>query len=121
MTELTERQRVRFAAQELFDSIAVDYVGSPGVGRARMFGSEGLRSHGKFFAFVDGDGGLIVKLPAEMASGLVADGEATPVRIGRNPAREWVTLPTVSADNLQPWRDALDHAYRYVTEAAGQR
>jgi hypothetical protein len=83
-----------------------------------MFGSEGLRSHDKFFAFVDGDGGMIVKLPAEMAAGLVADGEATPVRIGRNPAREWVSLPTVSPDDVQPWRDALDHAYRYATGAA---
>lgn len=55
------------------------------------------RSQGKFFAFVGADGGLIVKLPAEAAAGLVAEGTATPVRAGRHADREGVTVPQASA------------------------
>ena len=115
MEEREQRRRRRAAGQEWFDGLAVDYLDLPDVDRTRMFGSEGLRARGKFFAFVGSEGDLIVKLPAELAAGLVADGAAEPVKIGRNPAREWLSLPEVADGDLQPWRDALAEAHRYAT------
>lgn len=111
------RRRRRAAGQEVFDALALDFAAQPEVSRGVMFGSNGLRANGKFFAFVDGDGGMIVKLPAEAAAGLVTAGGATPVRIGRNPAREWVTVPAQPDAEQQVWRDLLQQAYRYATQA----
>lgn len=87
-----------------------------------MFGSLGLRTYGKIFAFVGAAGELVVKVPADRASELVADGEATRVRIGRNPAREWIGLPLqADGDGTDLWRDLLDEAYCYVSELHGGR
>ena len=86
-----------------------------------MFGSSGLRTNGKIFAFVGTAGELVVKVPSDQASELVAEG-ATRVRIGRNPAREWIGVPAQpDADRTDLWRDLLDDAYRYVTELQGGR
>jgi len=41
-----------------------------------MFHSEGLTTHGKFFAFIGRDGQLILKLPEQEAAALIADGHA---------------------------------------------
>jgi len=109
-----ERRRRRAAAQERFDELAVDYLARPGVTSARMFGSEGLKSHDKFFAFLDADGGMIVKVPAESAAALVADGAAVPVRVGRHPAREWVSVPEDGDGDLRRWREVLAEAYAYA-------
>lgn len=38
-----ERRQRRRAAQQRFDDLAVDYLDLPGVSRATMFGSDGLR------------------------------------------------------------------------------
>jgi hypothetical protein len=93
-----------------------------------MFGSNALRTYGKVFAFVGIAGELVVKVPSDRASELVADGVSTRVRIGRNPAREWIGVPAQADDdgdgvgvgnNL--WRDLVDEAYRYVTELQGGR
>lgn len=89
-----------------------------------MFGSNSLRTYGKVFAFVGTAGELVVKVPADRASELVADGVATRVRIGRNPAREWIGVPAQAdgdGDGTDLWRDLLDGAYRYVSELQGGR
>jgi len=57
---VTERRLRRRAAQQRFDELAVDYLDLPGVSRATMFGSNGLRVEARFFAFVGRDGQLIV-------------------------------------------------------------
>ncbi len=81
-----------------------------------------MRTYGKFFAFVGTAGELVVKVPSDQASVLVAEGAATRVRIGRNPAREWIGLPVqADGDGTNLWRDLLDEAYRYVTELQGGR
>ena len=56
-----------------------------------MFGSVGLRTAGKFFAFVV-EGELVVKLPAERVSELVASGAGGPFGSGGRVMREWVSL-----------------------------
>lgn len=119
-SEVSERRQCRRAAQQVFDELAVDYLGWPAVSRATMFGSEGLRVETKFFAFVGGDGQLIVKLPAAQAAALVSAGEASPVRAGRSVTREWVGVPRLDVprggdrEAVRRWRDLISDAYRYV-------
>jgi hypothetical protein len=96
--------------EELFDRVA-ERVSSEdaGVERARIMRSMGLRAGGKFFAFVR-DGDLVVKLPAERVTALVASGEGAPFVGSRERVmREWVVL-----------RPANEEACAaYVAEARG--
>ena len=107
------RRRRRQASQLMFDAMAAEFADQPGVSRAPMFGGIGLRLGGKFFAFVGGNGQLVVKLPAEQATALVAAGGAEPVRAGRNATREWVGVP--ARDGCGPeWRRLLAEAHTYA-------
>lgn len=104
----------RRAAQQLFDALAVDYLDLPGISRANMFGSHGLRVDAKFFAFVGREGQLIVKLPAAQAEALVRTGEASPVRAGRQTMREWIGTRPAHHDSTDRWPSLISDAYRYV-------
>ena len=122
MSEAADRSAQRSQGQRALDALAADFLHRPGVDRSSMFGSSGLRTYGKIFAFVGTAGELVVKVPSDQASELVAEGAATRVRIGRNPAREWIGVPAQpDADRTDLWRDLLDEAYRYVTELQGGR
>ncbi|MDQ3811011.1 MAG: TfoX/Sxy family protein [Chloroflexota bacterium] len=112
-----ERRARRAAAQEVFDALAVDYLGRPGVSSGPMFGSQGLRSDGKFFAFVGRAGDLVLKLPPEQAAALVAGGQATAVRAGRNATREWVSVPRSPGEGTARWSILLEDAYRYAGQS----
>ena len=110
-----ERRRRRAAAQGQFDLLAAGYLDRPEVSRGRMFGSHGLTVSGKFFAFVGGDGQLIIKLPKAQASALITEGHAGVVRGGRNVMREWVAVPASPGDTPPPrWAALLGDAHRYV-------
>lgn len=80
-----------------------------------MFGSQALRVVGKVFAFIGREGALVVKVPAERATGLVEDGTAARVQIGRNPAREWISLPLTATDR---WQGLLAESFRHVSRSA---
>ncbi len=110
-----DRRRRRRESQLLFDELAAAYPSRPGVTRRLMFGSEGLRYEGSFFAFVGGDGELIVKLPKEQADRLVGSGEATRMRAGRREMRQWIGVPAPNdAAHAGRWRTLTDDAYRYA-------
>ena len=117
---MTSGNPQRSQGQRALDALAVDFLHLPDVDRSSMFGSNGLRTYGKIFAFVGATGELIVKVPSDRASELVADGGATRVRIGRNPAREWIGVPAqADGEGTDLWRDLLDEAHRYVSELHG--
>src|SRR3954468_14204433 len=108
-----ERRARRAAAQTLFDGLSDEFVLKTDVNRALMFGSTGLRRGDKFFAFVGRAGDLVLKLPEEQAAALVASGEATAVKAGRNPTREWVSVPLGAGGDTTRWRELIGEAYQY--------
>lgn len=116
MTDLDDRRRRRGRCQRVLDDLAAE-ITDPEASRAVMFGSNGIKVRGRFVAFLGGDGELITKLPQDRAAAVVADGLGTPVRIGRNPAREWVAVPLNSSDDASSWRDLLAEAHAYARQA----
>jgi len=103
-------------ARDRFDELARDHLGEPGIRPGRMFNSEGLTVHGKFFALVSRDR-VVLKVPAARAAALVAAGDAVPFET--NPGRrlkEWVVL-TPPAD-LDLWRRMMAEARSYLTSQA---
>lgn len=105
----------RRLAQLDFDELAAEYAAAPGVDRAAMFGSSGLRRDGKFFAFVGSGGRLIVKLPADRATALVDGGVGERVTVGGRPTREWVGVPH---SGLTGWQALIAEAYTHLGLAA---
>lgn len=99
----------RAEGQRALDELAEEFVGLPGVDRKRMFGSEALRVRGKVFAFVGSEGELIVKVPADEAARVVERGGGERVRIGRNPAREWIGVRA-----RDEWPALTRRAFEYV-------
>jgi len=119
MSDAAERRIRRAEGQRLLDDLAADYSGRAGVDRALMFGSTGLRIGGKFFAFVGADGDLIVKVPAVRAAAVRAHGEASPVQVGRNATREWISVPATAVEGPAGlWREVLSDAYHHVASSS---
>ncbi|OLT55327.1 MmcQ/YjbR family DNA-binding protein [Cellulosimicrobium sp. CUA-896] len=100
--------------RSLFAELSEPFLERPGVTAGTMFHSPGLRTGGKFFAFVDTEDGLVVKVPRDRAVELVRAGTADVVTLGRRTLREWVTLPCPAPGPADAWRDALEEAYDYV-------
>ena len=110
MIDRTAMQR----AHEIFDPIAADHLARPGVDIGPMFGTEGLRVRGKVYAFVEHQGGLIVKVPRARADELAATGAAERMVMREREMREWVTvMPTADPER---WRSLIDEAHDFVDE-----
>lgn len=103
----------------LFAALAQEHLADPDVTTGRMLKAEGLKVHGKVFAFLT-DGGLVVKVPAAQAAELVDGGRA--VRVETVPGRvmrEWVRVPVPSAaEGDAPWRALMSDARTYVAALA---
>ncbi len=102
--------------QERFGDLVDELVGTEGVSPPRGgsgFGRSALRFQGKIFAmFVRGR--LVVKLPPERVSALVAAGDGVHFDANKGtPMREWLSL---DPDSQRPWlplaTEALDFARR---------
>ena len=81
------------SVEEIFDQVTARLAAEePGLERGRVFHSDGLKTAGKLCAFVT-KGELVVKLPAERVSELIAAGTGLPFDAGKGrPMKEWVRL-----------------------------
>jgi hypothetical protein len=97
-----------------FERVAERLLGDPAVERGRMLQASGLKTAGKFFAFVSSRGELVVKLPEQRVTELIASGTGAPLNPrGRGrPMREWVCL---TPRDVRACRAYVDEARAFVT------
>ena len=87
-------------------------LAEPGVTQGTMMGYPCLRANGAFFACTErSTGHLIVKLPVQRVSELVAAGQALPFAPAGRTFREWAAFPV--ADPAE-WRALLTEARGFV-------
>jgi hypothetical protein len=80
-------------------------------GGRRTFGSTALTVRGAIFAMLAG-GQVVLKLPADQVTALVADGTCAPFDAGKGrPMREWAVVTDPAADDPLA-RAALDFVRR---------
>lgn len=98
-----------------FFEISNRLLGEPGVAEGTGFGSTpGLRVAGKIFA-MSKDGELIVKLPADRCTELVASGSARPFDRGQGrPLKEWVVVANAREHD---WFELANEALAFVRPA----
>ena len=101
---MDDRERGR----QRLDEIAPEFLGRPGVGFGRMFGSDGLSIRGKFFAFTAHTGDLVVKLDRDRIGALGLDNM---VMRGR-PMAEWAVVPL--AEGADRWRAVAEEGLAFV-------
>jgi hypothetical protein len=89
--------------EERFAELVSALSGQPGVSPpdasgGRRFGSTALKVGGSIFAMLT-RGDVVVKLPAERVTALVADGTCAPFDSGKGrPMREWAVVVDPAAD-----------------------
>ena len=90
----------------------------PGVEPTRMFGSAGLKVHGRTFAMLV-KGQLVVKLPAARVDDLIVAGAAERFDPGHGRLmREWANLV---ADDPATWRALVAEALDFVAASTPDR
>jgi hypothetical protein len=103
-------------AHEHFDPIAERQLALSDVDMGRMFSTDGLRVHGKVFAFVSHDGALIVKLPQTRIDDLIDTADAARMSMRGREMREWATVPI---DRAESWPALVDEARDFVASLVG--
>jgi len=99
---------------ERFAALVETYAATPGVtppdGKGgRRFGATALRVDGSIFAMLLG-GQLVVKLPAERVSSLIAEGAGEPFGMGtKRPMKEWLCVVGDDA-----WESLAEEARLFV-------
>jgi hypothetical protein len=112
------REPDQATAKALFDELAADHLGRPGVTIGPAMRNEGLKVDGKLYAMVV-RGRLVVKLPAARAAELTEAGDAVPFepRPGRL-MREWVMVDPPASSDDGGWRRLIEDAGDYVAALA---
>jgi hypothetical protein len=96
----------------LYDELTDDLLYDPAIGRGTIMGHPCVRLAGRFVTCLDRDGtSLILKLPADRVSALIADGTGLPFAQTGNPMREWVMIP--GADRTR-WQHLLAEAVTFA-------
>jgi hypothetical protein len=103
-------------AEEQFVSVVETLLRDPKITESKMFGTPGLKIGGKYFAMLY-KGQLVVKLPTDRVSALVAsrDGEFFDPGHGRL-MKEWVS---VGPKTRAPWLGLAKEARDFVASGAG--
>ncbi len=103
--------------EQKYAKIVEALIKSPNVSQPigkKGFGSSGLYTHGKLFAFLSTRREFIVKLPRERVDELVASGDGTrfdPRRDGRV-MKEWLVL---NSSSKVKWLPLAKEARKFVT------
>lgn len=97
---------------ELFDAVVSQLGDDPGITPAKMFGSEGLKINGKFFASLY-KGKLIVKLGEQRVDELAAAGKAEHFDPGMGRRmREWAEVPPSTREE---WVSLAEESRSFVS------
>ena len=100
------------AARELYDELTDDLLYDPAIGRGTIMGHPCIRLAGQFVTCLERNGtGLILKLPADRVTTLIAEGTGVPFTANRTPMREWITIPT---PDRAVWHALLDEAVTFA-------
>ena len=103
------------AAERDFVSLAELFMADERVTGGRLFGSEGLKVNGKFFAMVV-RGDLVVKLPQSRVANLLAAGTATRFDPGHGRVmKEWLAVDAASTDD---WLSLAREALKFVADGS---
>ncbi len=104
------RQLDPLTGEELFWQLAEPLLADPAATRSTMMRLPCLRLDGRFFASLDRrTQALLVKLPADRVTALIAAGHAEPFAPAGRVFREWVALPL---PDRRRWRTLLNEARR---------
>jgi TfoX/Sxy family transcriptional regulator of competence genes len=99
-------------AAEAFAQAVAEMSEHPGVETTRMFGSAGLKTHGRTFAMIV-KGRLVVKLPRDRVDALVSAGTGDRFDPGHGRLmREWISL--AEAVDRSTSRALVAEAYTFV-------
>ena len=94
---------------ELVDELRVE---DPRVQEGTIMGGRCARVAGEFLALVDFKGsGLVVKLPRDRVSDLIASGVGQPFAPAGRVFREWIAIPK---RDRRRWRDLLREGIAFV-------
>ena len=78
---------------DIFWKLVEEFCEDQEVEDSTMMGHDCLRVNGEFFGMINGQGHLVVKLPAERVNELVASGAGENVAPSGRVFREWVAIP----------------------------
>ena len=99
-------------ARDLYDELTDELLYNPAIGRATMMGHPCVRLAGRFLASYDDKAGcLVVKLPRERVSELVANGDGDTFAPAGKVFGEWVSIPT---DDRDLWQTLLAEAVDFA-------
>jgi hypothetical protein len=105
-------------SRDLYDELTDDLLYDPAIGRATMMGYPCVRLAGRFLAsYEDKAHCLVVKLPAERVTELVANGHGAPFAPAGKVFREWVSIPTADR-NL--WQTVLAEAVDFARQGLSE-
>lgn len=94
--------------EEMFWDLVEPMYADPAVRRSTMMGLPCVRLDGRFFASLDRrTGALLVKLPHQRVTQLIANGHGEPFAPAGRVFREWVAIPRPERGQ---WRDLLAEA-----------
>jgi len=95
-----------------FHEISIEALAHPDVATGTMMGFPCLRVAGAFFASCDHrTGDLVVKLPRDRVTQLIADGTGKPFAPAGRTFREWVLID--DRDKAR-WTELIDEARQFV-------
>lgn len=106
------------AAQAAFNELVAELGRYGSVERRRLFGREGLRAGGKYFAFLDGDR-LVVHLRPEQVAALIASGRGETGASLSPSMRKWLAVPfSPGPEGLIGWAGLLADALARANSGA---